>query len=304
MHFRKVIVTGVAAALLVGSTLSVSAAEPSTSNYVKELKKSGKESLIIDVEAYKAAYSDLAAAFGDNDYAYIEHYLTVGVFEGRTKGVLFDPLVYASAYSDVGAAFGNDISAIVDHYINFGAAENRTYGTANGYADIATAQKVGSPSIAVQRSTYNNGMVTGNVDAGTVITGNSNITTVGNNWGAGTAVTGNSNIAASSNNLGTGTVGNTNNNSTVSTVPDNVNNTPSYNHTTSIYEDNEHKTLLRVEYYDDNNNLYEYSDVVYSDKDTNSYTETVYRYDEENNVEVVTRTNTYVNGELVSSENH
>ncbi|MDE6749933.1 MAG: hypothetical protein K2K21_12865 [Lachnospiraceae bacterium] len=295
MHIRKVIVTGVAAVLLVGSTLSVSAAGPSTSNYVKELKKSGKESLIIDVEAYKAAYSDLAAAFGDNDYAYIEHYLTVGVFEGRTKGVLFDPLVYAAAYGDVGAAFGNDISAIVDHYINFGAAENRTYGTANGYADIATAQKVGSPSIAVQRSAYNTNAAITNFGTGTVAAGNA---------GANTAVTANGYITSDGSNLATVTAVNANINSTPSVTSGNINNTPSYNHTTSIYGDNEHKTLLRVEYYDDNNKLYEYSDVVYSDKDTNSYTETVYRYDEESKEEIVTRTDTYVNGELVSSENH
>lgn len=292
MHLKKVIITGATVALLVGSTLGVSAAEPSTGKYVKALKASGKENLIIDVEAYKAAYSDLAAAFGDNEYAYIEHYLTVGVFEGRTKGVLFNPLIYASAYSDVGAAFGNDITAIVDHYINFGAAENRTYGTANGYADIAAAQKAGSPRTAVQRNIYNTNLGIGNVGAGTAVTGNA---------GAVAAVTANSYIASSGNNLGMGTMGNANINSTPSAAS---NNTPGYNHTTSIYEDNEHKTLLRVEYYDDNNKLYEYSDVVYDDKDTNSYTETVYRYDEENNVEVVTRTDTYVNGELVSSEKH
>ena len=103
---------------------------------------------------------------------------------------------------------------------------------------------------------------------------------------------------------GTETAVNVNINSAPAAASGNVNKTPSYNHTTSIYEDNEHKTLLRVEYYDDNNKLYEYSEVVYNDKDTNSYTETVYRYDEENKEEVVTRTNTYVNGELVSSENH
>ena len=295
MHFRKVIVAGVVAVMLVGSTLNVSAAEPSTSNYVKELKKSGKESLIIDVEAYKAAYSDLAAVFGDNEYAYIEHYLTVGVFEGRTKGVLFDPLAYAAAYDDVGAAFGNDISAIVDHYIKFGAAENRTYGTANGYADIAAAQKVGSPSVAVLRSAYNTNAAVTNVGAGTVAAGN---------VGANPAVTANSYITSGGSNFGTETAVNANINSMPAAASGNVNKTPSYNHTTSIYEDNEHKTLLRVEYYDDNNKLYEYSEVVYNDKDTNSYTETVYRYDEENKEEVVTRTNTYVNGELVSSENH
>lgn len=75
-----------------------------------------------------------------------------------------------------------------------------------------------------------------------------------------------------------------------------------YHHTTSIYTDDE-STLLRVEYYDDNNKLVEYSSVSNYDKDTNSYTETVYKWDYENDVQVTTRTDTYVNGELTSSEN-
>lgn len=72
-----------------------------------------------------------------------------------------------------------------------------------------------------------------------------------------------------------------------------------YHHNTSIYKDD--GSLWRVEYYDDNNRLCEYSDVDGYDKDTHSYTETVYRYDEENDVEIPVRTDTYVNGELVSS---
>lgn len=76
---------------------------------------------------------------------------------------------------------------------------------------------------------------------------------------------------------------------------------PDYHHSTSIYDDD--GALLRVEYYVEDQNLpAEYSDVTDYDKDTNSYTETVYRYDEENEVEVVVRTDTYVGGELVSSE--
>lgn len=146
MHLKKVIMMGAAVALFAGSLLNVSAAELSTSNYAKTLTENEKD-LIIDVEAYKAAYSDLAEAFGDDEDAYIEHYLTVGVFEGRTKGVLFDPLTYAAAYGDVRAAYGNNISAIVEHYITYGAAENRTIGTASGYTDIATAQKNGSPRL-------------------------------------------------------------------------------------------------------------------------------------------------------------
>ena len=74
-------------------------------------------------------------------------------------------------------------------------------------------------------------------------------------------------------------------------------------HTTSIYT-NDESTLLRVEYYDENNHLYEFSSVSDYNKDTNSYTETVYRWDDVNQVQVPTRTDTYVNGELTSSETH
>lgn len=277
MHLKKVIMMGAAVALFAGSILHVSAAEPSTGSYVKALKRSGKENLIIDVEAYRAAYSDLDEAFGDNENAYVEHYLTAGVFEGRTKGILFDPITYAAAYNDVRAAYGNDIFALVNHYVTYGVTENRTLGTANGYADIATAQKNGITNyyIVADSSIYD-------TDAAGIV-------------GSSTSADGNDraiNAAKSADN-------------SVAPEPHGVtNNTPSYNHTTSIYEDNAYTTLLRVEYYDDNNKLVEYSDITYTDKNTNSYTETVYRYDEENQKEVVIRTNTYLNGVLVSSENH
>lgn len=167
MNLKKVIVTGAATALCVGSVLNVSAAGAASGNYRDMLK--GKENLIIDVEAYKAAYSDLAAAFGDNEAAYIEHYLTTGIYEGRTKGVLFDPLAYAEAYSDVGDAFGDNVLEIVSHYVTFGAAENRTVGTAAGYADIAQAkEQTGGQKAAAVRggsSPVGNGSTAGSVPA-------------------------------------------------------------------------------------------------------------------------------------------
>lgn len=291
MHLKKVIMMGAAVALFAGSLLNVSAAELSTSNYAKTLTENEKD-LIIDVEAYKAAYSDLAEAFGDDEDAYIEHYLTVGVFEGRTKGVLFDPLTYAAAYGDVRAAYGNNISAIVEHYITYGAAENRTIGTASGYTDIATAQKNGSPRLVLPRtgtvnstSTYaaDGSLETSSPEADANAINYDNIVANGNNYVAAPVVAAN---AAASNDVASPAV-----------------TTPSYHHTTSIYT-NDMSTLLRVEYYDENNKLFEYSSVTYDDKDTNSYTENVYRYDEENNVQIPTRTDTYVNGELVSSEAH
>lgn len=80
-----------------GMTLNVSAAQSSTDKYVNQLKKNRQVHIILDMEAYRAAYSDLEEAFGDDEHAYIKHYLTTGVYEGRTKGVLFDPLTYAES---------------------------------------------------------------------------------------------------------------------------------------------------------------------------------------------------------------
>lgn len=74
-----------------------------------------------------------------------------------------------------------------------------------------------------------------------------------------------------------------------------------YDHTTSIYKDDE-VTLWRVEYYDSNNKLIQYSDVVDFDSTTNSYTENIYSYTEESG-QVLERTDVYVNGELASSTN-
>lgn len=276
MQLKKVIITGTAAALLAGSLLNVSAAELPSGNYAKALKKNAD--LIINVEAYKAAYSDLAEAFGDDDDAYIEHYLTTGVYEGRTEGVLFDPLAYAEAYSDVKDAFGDDILAIANHYVTFGVAEKRTMGTANGYEDIAEAEKNGASGIVVQRrnnnissySTSNSNGYNNNATAVTAGTGNSSSPVIA--AGGGSAVT----------------------------TPDSSKN---YYHTTSIYTD-DRSALLRVEYYDNNNKLVEYSDVTNYDKSTNSYTETVYKYDKNTQTEVAVRTDTYVNGQLTSSQNH
>lgn len=301
MKIRKVIAMGVMTAVLASSALGVSAAERISKADVNTLKESGKISLILDVDAYKAAYGDLEAAFGDNVDAYIEHYLTVGVYEGRNKGVLFDPLAYAEAYGDVGEAFGNDISAIVNHYVTFGAAEKRTAGTANGYADLAVAQKNGaamqrsSKAVSLANSVMANegnavssqpGMETaagnGDMDAGS--DSNSAV------FGAGNMAGSDNNAAASANN----TVGSGSDSVTASNSSAESN--KNYHHTTSIY-DNDEKTLIRVEYYDENNKLFQYSEVTDYDSETNSYKETIYNASDMG----VDRTDTYENGSLSSS---
>lgn len=367
MKLRKVFVTGAAAALFVSSTLHVSAAEVISGNYVKELKENQK--LIIDVEAYKAAYSDLEQSFGDDLDAYVEHYLTIGVYEGRTKGVLFDPLVYAESYSDVKDAFGYNIQAIVNHYLTFGVAEKRTMGTAGGYSDIAAAERAGVQKVQIQRnlaaaSKYDNNTISNGSETTAVANtvadrsnGNTGSTAVVSNGNALNNVLPSNNVATANGNtpgvnttaptinhttankgaapagnqavkddnsspvVNSTTAGNSNvpavndgvsgsnsnaapvNNGDASSGSSNASIDKGYHHTTSIY-DNDESTLLRVEYYDDNNKLIQYSSVSNFDSSTNSYTEQIYHYDKETESSVLDRTDTYVNGVLSSSENH
>lgn len=306
MQLKKAVVTGAAAAVLVGAVLNVSAAPTNTAAQ----KESGKENLIINVEAYKAAYSDLAAAFGDDTDAYLSHYLTIGVYEGRTKGVLFDPLTYAAAYPDVKQACGDDISAIVNHYVTFGVAENRTVGTAVGYTDIAEAEKNGMHRRAVPRNTAavnapaadSTGILPSASTAAAIPAGDGyahSAASESSNGGASAGYYASSNTAVSAPAAESAPASSVPAPAPAAPAPaSGTDNSQGYHHTTSIYT-NDESTLLRVEYYDDNNKLFEYSSVSDYDKDTNSYTETIYGVD---NAPV--RTDTYVNGELTSSEKH
>lgn len=321
MKLKKGIVLGAAVCLLLGNVMNVSAAELYPNGYANVLVKNQQDSLIIDVEAYKAAYDDLARAFGDDSSAYVNHYLTIGVYEGRTKGVLFDPLLYVESYSDVKAAFGYNISSIVEHYIKYGIRENRTLGTAQGYSDIAAAEQAGVQSTKIPRNVNNTVGVVG--AASPVVTD----TGYGNNSGTIDFNVFDQNGALVNNEASVDSPVNVNNEvdisdsfmtgNAVSTVNNSVpavsndaaayeNNSPvndqkDYHHTTSIY-DNDEKTLLRVEYYDDNNQLIKYSSVTDFDSDTNSYKENIYHYDKESESSVLERTDVYENGALSSSE--
>lgn len=277
MKLKRVFALFAAAAVIAGSTISVSAAEPISGDYLTALIESGNAGLILNVDAYRAAYSDLDTAFGDNTNAYIEHYLTMGIYEGRTSGALFDPLAYAEAYDDVKAAFGDNTEALIDHYINFGISENRTEGTAQGYADIAQAQMIAASTVAA--SGGSNSSYSANTQQN-----------IFSSIGGGNSYSGNA--GSSSNNGGS-----------AATPAPTVNNTPvnngnNYHHTTSIYESD--GTLIRIEYYDENNRLFEYSDVINYDKTTNSYTENI--FDVSNTSDTPDRTNNYEDGVLVPAD--
>ena len=334
MNVKKTLAASTAALVLIGSVLPASAAGIDA-NYVKALKENGTADLILNVDAYRAAYPDLDAAFGDDTNAYIMHYLTAGMYEGRTMGVLFSPLAYAEAYSDIKEAFGDDISAVVNHYVTFGITENRTAGTAGVYADLAEAERetnanapvdIGNPAGEHITCIYNNGTLVRRefydannrlfqysvvtdyngaansytetvyssanvlvrvdkyVNGVRVSTTGSGTTTGGSTTTGGNTTTGGSTTTGGNTTTGgsTTTGGNT--------TTGNSSTTPSAGHITSIYENG---ALIRREFYDADNHLFQFSDVTDYDSATNSYTETIYSSDN-----VLIRIDKYVNGVL------
>ena len=63
-RFKKILISGITLSLLLGSTLSVNAAN------VRDL---------FDAEYYAEKYDDLAAAFGNDEKALYRHYITFGI---------------------------------------------------------------------------------------------------------------------------------------------------------------------------------------------------------------------------------
>lgn len=89
---------------------------------------------IFDASYYADSYADLKEAFGYDETALLQHYLTCGLQEGRCASTVFDVAAYRSAYPDLDAAFGDNWNAYVNHYYTFGMTEGRTAGVLDGSA--------------------------------------------------------------------------------------------------------------------------------------------------------------------------
>ena len=81
---------------------------------------------VYDYQYYLEHNPDVKAAYGDDDYAALTHFVYCGVPEGRVAKSDFDVKSYKRAYSDLRRAFGNDNSKYIEHYIYCGKNEART----------------------------------------------------------------------------------------------------------------------------------------------------------------------------------
>ena len=105
-------------------------------------------SAVYDYNYYINKYGDLKHAFGYNDTAALQHFITNGMNEGRQASANFDVTSYRLQYPDLRAAFGDDIIAYYMHYITDGKREKRkTTGTSQMVGSVTKINGVDYSSV-------------------------------------------------------------------------------------------------------------------------------------------------------------
>ena len=139
---KRITALAVAAVCVSACSLNVSAATPGG---VKD---------VFDASYYADSYADLKEAFGYDENALLQHYMTYGLNEGRSASTVFNVAEYRAAYADLEAVFGDDWNAYVNHYYTYGITEGRTAGVygesnpgiSNSFPEQAPVQPSGSVS--------------------------------------------------------------------------------------------------------------------------------------------------------------
>lgn len=81
---------------------------------------------VFDADYYYQTYPDLQQSIGYDSASLLNHFITIGMKEGRNGNASFQVKAYMYYNPDLMAVYGiNDLSAYYLHYINCGKAENR-----------------------------------------------------------------------------------------------------------------------------------------------------------------------------------
>ena len=80
---------------------------------------------VFNAREYLEKYPDLRNAFGNDELAAFEHFLTKGMDEGRVGCSYFDVYSYRGYYQDLQKAFGDDWKGLYYHFLTKGIGENR-----------------------------------------------------------------------------------------------------------------------------------------------------------------------------------
>ena len=112
---------------------------------------------VFDPDFYLMTYGDLRNAFGTDQGAARNHWLTYGIKEGRRSSPAFVVRYYLSLYPDLRNVFSNDFSAAINHWLTYGINEGRRSSLVfdvqyylNRYSDLKNAFGSDNYSAAVQ----------------------------------------------------------------------------------------------------------------------------------------------------------
>lgn len=103
----------------VGNKVLVTTMEPTIED------KENNYILVYDYNYYRTNNPDLVSLYGDNREAYLNHFITVGMSEGRQGSTEFNLAAYKSNNPDLVTALGDDNVKYYEHYISSGKAEGR-----------------------------------------------------------------------------------------------------------------------------------------------------------------------------------
>ncbi len=81
--------------------------------------------LIFDPILYADLYPELKQEFGYNETALYNHWISIGMKEGRTPSYVYQPQFYLDANPDLKETYGTDFEAIYKHFTTYGAFQNR-----------------------------------------------------------------------------------------------------------------------------------------------------------------------------------
>lgn len=118
----RIVAAILCAVTILGAPVQVRAAAGA---YIKESEYDNFRALF-DAQYYYNTYGDLQYTIGYDEGKLFEHYMTYGIFEGRSGCAEFNLLTYMKSNEDLRAAFGNNYGAYCKHYVEFGRAEQRT----------------------------------------------------------------------------------------------------------------------------------------------------------------------------------
>lgn len=103
----------------IGNTVLVTEMEPTIedkeNNYIS----------VYNYNYYRENNPDLVTLYGDNRESYLDHFVNVGMKEGRQGSENFNLAVYKANNPDLVSSFGDDNVKYYEHYISSGRAEGR-----------------------------------------------------------------------------------------------------------------------------------------------------------------------------------